>query len=156
MKITFADPRQHQDIGAKAVHLGQNTTSKITSKSIGKSSGRTTHRGLIHVGNGAIGAKADLHCDALILDENSRTDIYPYFNVNEKDATVSYEAVRGVIDQTFYLMSRGYSESDALSMVVERFIEQFIKELPLEYAVELDRLVKLEMEHPHFNYPKLT
>ena len=158
VSFAFAGSRQHQDLGAKAVHLGQNTTSKITSKSIGKSSGRTTHRDLIHVGNGAIGAKADLRCDALILDENSRTDIYPYFKVNEKNATVSYEgAVRGVIDQTFYLMSRGYSESDALSMVVEGFIEPFIKEFPLEYAVELDRFVKLEMEHPPFNYPaKLT
>jgi len=155
VSFAFAGSGQHQDVGAKAVHLGQNTTSKITSKSISKSSGRTTHRGLIHVGKGAIGAKADLRFDALILDENSRTDMYPYFRVNEKDAMVSYEgAVGGAgVDQIFYLMSRGYSESDALSMVVEGFIEPFIKELPLEYAVELDRFVKHEMEHPPFNYP---
>jgi Fe-S cluster assembly protein SufB len=91
----------------------------------------------------------------LILDENSRSDIYPYFKANEKDAMVSYEGTVGGarVDQIFYLISRGYTDSDALSMVVEGFIEPFIKELPLEYAVELNRFVKLEMEHPLFNYP---
>ena len=112
VSFAFAGSGQHQDLGAKAVHLGENTTSKITSKSISKSSGRTTHRGLMYVGKGAIGAKADLRFDALTLDENSRTDMYPYFKVNEKDAMVSYEGtVGGVgVDQIFYLMSRGYTD----------------------------------------------
>jgi Fe-S cluster assembly protein SufB len=155
VSFAFAGSGQLQDVGAKAVHLGENTTSKITSKSISKSSGRTIHRGLIHVGNGAIGAKADVRCDALILDENSRIDIYPSFKVNEKDAMVIYEGAAGGVgvNQIFYLMSRGYTVSDALSMVLEGFIEPFIKELPLEYAVELDRFLKLETEHSPFNYP---
>jgi Fe-S cluster assembly protein SufB len=120
VSFSFASSGQHQDVGAKAVHLNQNTTSKITSKSISKSSGKTTHRGLIHVENGAKGARADLRCEALILDENSRSDIYPYFKVNEKDVLVSYEGVVApVADQIFYLMSRGYTESDTLSMIVD-------------------------------------
>lgn len=134
--------------------MNQNTTSKITSKSISKSSGKTTHKGLVHVENGAKGARADLRCEALILDENSRSDIYPYFKVNEKDVLVSYEGVVApVADQIFYLMSRGYTESDALSIIVEGFMEPFIKELPLELSVELPRLLNLKMEHPTFNYP---
>lgn len=154
LSFVFAGSDQHQDVGAKAVHMAQNTASKITSKSISKSSGRTTHRSLIHVENGATGARVDLHCEALILDENSRADIYPYFKINEKDAMMSYEGtVRPVADQLFYLMSRGYTESDALSMVVEGFIEPFIRELPLEFSVELVRLVNLEMEHPPFDHP---
>jgi Fe-S cluster assembly protein SufB len=154
VSFSFASSGQHQDVGAKAVHLNQNTTSKITSKSISKSSGKTTHRGLIHVENGAKGARADLRCEALILDENSRSDIYPYFKVNEKDVLVSYEGVVApVADQLFYLMSRGYTESDALSIIVDGFMEPFIKELPLELSVELPRLLNLKMEHPTFNYP---
>jgi Fe-S cluster assembly protein SufB len=153
VSFVFADLAQLH-VGAKAVHMAQNTASKITSKSISKSSGRTTHRSLIHVENGATGARVDLHCEALILDENSRADIYPYFKINEKDAMMSYEGtVRPVADQLFYLMSRGYTESDALSMVVEGFIEPFIRELPLEFSVELARLVNLEMEHPPFDHP---
>jgi len=136
VSFSFASSGQHQDVGAKAIHLNQNTTSKITSKSISKSSGKTTHRGLIHVENGAKGARADLRCEALILDENSRSDIYPYFKVNEKNVLVSYEGVVApVADQLFYLMSRAYTESDALSMIVEGFIEPFIKELLLEFSV---------------------
>jgi len=148
LSFAFAGSGQHQDVGAKAVHLAPNTTSRITSKSISKSSGRTTYRGLIHVGKGATGAKADVRCDALILDENSRTDTYQYFDVSEGNVMVSYEAVVGKVgvSQIFYLMSRGYSHSDALSMVVDGFIEPFTKELPLEYAVELNRFVKLQIE----------
>jgi Fe-S cluster assembly protein SufB len=156
VSFSFASSGQHQDVGAKAVHLSQNTRSKITSKSISKSSGKATHRGLIHVENGATGSKADLRCEALILDENSRADIYPYFKVNEKDALVSYEgAVGPVADQLFYLMSRGSTESDALSMIVEGFIEPFTKELPLEFSVELSRLLNLKMEHPSSNILKI-
>jgi Fe-S cluster assembly protein SufB len=103
VSFAFAGSDQHQDVGAKAVHIGQNTASKVTSKSISKSSGKTTHRSLIHVEHGSIGAKVDLHCEALILDENSRANIYPYFKINEKDATVSNEgAVGPVADQLFY------------------------------------------------------
>jgi len=148
VSIAFAGSDQHQDAGAKAVHLASDTTSRITSKSVSKQSGRTTYRGLLHVAKGATGVKSNVRCDALLLDENSRTDTYPYVEVNEDDATISHEATVGKIgeDQIFYLMSRGFSESDALSLIVGGFIEPFTKELPMEYAVELNRLVKLEME----------
>jgi Fe-S cluster assembly protein SufB len=148
VSIAFAGSDQHQDAGAKAVHLAPDTTSRITSKSLSKQSGRTTYRGLLHVAKGATGVKSNVRCDALLLDETSRTDTYPYVEVNEDDATISHEASVGKIgeDQIFYLMSRGFSESDALSLIVGGFIEPFTKELPMEYAVELNRLVKLEME----------
>ena len=148
VSIAFAGSDQHQDAGAKAVHLAPDTTSRITSKSVSKQSGRTTYRGLLHVAKGATGVKSNVRCDALLLDETSRTDTYPYVEVNEEDATISHEASVGKIgeDQIFYLMSRGFSESDALSLIVGGFIEPFTKELPMEYAVELNRLVKLEME----------
>lgn len=148
VSIAFAGSDQHQDAGAKAVHLAPDTTSRITSKSVSKQSGRTTYRGLLHVAKGATGVKSNVRCDALLLDETSRTDTYPYVEVNEDDATISHEASVGKIgeDQIFYLMSRGFSESDALSLIVGGFIEPFTKELPMEYAVELNRLVKLEME----------
>jgi Fe-S cluster assembly protein SufB len=148
ISIAFAGSDQHQDAGAKAVHLAPDTTSRITSKSVSKQSGRTTYRGLLHVAKGATGVKSNVRCDALLLDETSRTDTYPYVEVNEEDATISHEASVGKIgeDQIFYLMSRGFSESDALSMIVGGFMEPFTKELPMEYAVELNRLVKLEME----------
>ncbi len=148
ISIAFAGSDQHQDAGAKAVHLAPDTTSRITSKSVSKQSGRTTYRGLLHVAKGATNVKSNVRCDALLLDETSRTDTYPYVEVNEDDATISHEASVGKIgeDQIFYLMSRGFSESDALSLIVGGFIEPFTKELPMEYAVELNRLVKLEME----------
>ena len=148
ISVAFAGAGQHQDAGAKAVHLAPHTTSRITSKSVSKDSGRTTYRGLIHVANGATGVISNVRCDALLLDESSRTDTYPYVEVNEEDATISHEATVGRIgdEQIFYLMSRGFSESDALSLIVGGFMEPFIKELPMEYAVELNRLVKLEME----------
>src|SRR5215212_9814285 len=148
VSIAFAGSDQHQDAGAKAVHLAPDTTSRITSKSVSKQAGRTTYRGLLHVAKGATGVKSNVRCDALLLDETSRTDTYPYVEVNEDDATISHEASVGKIgeDQIFYLMSRGFSESDALSLIVGGFIEPFTKELPMEYAVELNRLVKLEME----------
>ena len=148
VSIAFAGPDQHQDAGAKALHLAPNTTSRITSKSVSKENGRTTYRGLLHVAKGATGVKSNVRCDALLLDDISRTDTYPYVEVNEDDATISHEATVGKIgeDQIFYLMSRGFSESDALSLIIGGFLEPFTKELPMEYAVELNRLVKLEME----------
>ena len=148
VSVAFAGAGQHQDAGAKAVHLASNTTSRITSKSVSKDTGRTTYRGLLHVAKGATGVKSNVRCDALLLDETSRTDTYPYVEVNEEDATISHEATVGRIgdDQIFYLMSRGFTESDALSLIVGGFMEPFTKELPMEYAVELNRLVKLEME----------
>ena len=148
ISVAFAGKGQHQDAGAKAVRIAPNTSSRITSKSISKDTGRTTYRGLLHVAKGAESVKSNVRCDALLLDETSRTDTYPYVEVNEEDATISHEATVGRIgeDQIFYLMSRGFSESDALSLIVGGFMEPFTKELPMEYAVELNRLVKLEME----------
>jgi Fe-S cluster assembly protein SufB len=148
ISVAFAGSGMHQDAGAKAVHLAPNTTSRITSKSVSKDSGRTTYRGLLHVAKGATGVKSNVRCDALLLDEHSRTDTYPYIEINEDDATITHEATVGKIgeDQIFYLMSRGYSESDALSMIVGGFMDPFTKELPMEYAVELSRLIKMEME----------
>src|SRR3989442_8122458 len=148
ISVAFAGSGQHQDAGAKAVHLAPNTTSRITSKSVSKDSGRTTYRGLLHVAKGATGVKSNVRCDALLLDERSRTDTYPHIEVNEDDATITHEATVGKIgeDQIFYLMSRGFSESDALSLIVGGFMDPFTKELPMEYAVELTRLIKLEME----------
>ena len=148
ISIAFAGKNQHQDAGAKVVHLAPNTTSRVVSKSVSKDSGRTTYRGLLHVAKGANGVKSNVRCDALLLDEFSRTDTYPYVEVNEDDATITHEATVGKIgdEQIFYLMSRGYSESDALSLIVGGFMEPFTKELPMEYAVELNRMVKMEME----------
>ena len=148
ISIAFAGKGQHQDAGAKAVHLAPNTTSRIVSKSVSKDSGRTTYRGLLHVAKGASGVKSNVRCDALLLDEFSRTDTYPYVEVNQDDATITHEATVGKIgdEQIFYLMSRGFSESDALSLIVGGFMEPFTKELPMEYAVELNRMVKMEME----------
>ncbi len=148
LSVAFAGKGQHQDTGAKAVHLAPNTTSKIISKSVSKDGGRTSYRGLLHVAKGATGVKSTVRCDALLIDEISRTDTYPYIEVNEDDATITHEASVGKIgeDQIFYLMTRGYTEQEALSLIVSGFLEVFTKELPMEYAVEFNRLIKLEME----------
>ncbi|MEM3041302.1 MAG: Fe-S cluster assembly protein SufB, partial [Nitrososphaerota archaeon] len=147
LSVAFAGRGQHQDTGAKAIHLAPETTSRITSKSICKDGGRTTYRGLLHVARGAKGVKSSVRCDALILDDLSRTDTYPYNNVNEDDATITHEATVGKIgeDQLFYLMSRGIPEQEALNMIVLGFLEGFTKTLPMEYAVEFNRLIELEM-----------
>lgn len=147
LSVAFAGRGQHQDTGAKAIHLASETTSRITSKSICKDGGRTTYRGLLHVARGARGVKSSVRCDALILDDLSRTDTYPYNNVNEDDATITHEATVGKIgeDQLFYLMSRGIPEQEALNMIVLGFLEGFTKTLPMEYAVEFNRLIELEM-----------
>jgi Fe-S cluster assembly protein SufB len=148
LSIAFAGAGQHQDTGAKAIHLAANTTSVITSKSISRGGGRAGYRGLVHVANGARGTKSKVVCDALILDEQSRSDTYPTIRVHEADAEVAHEATVSKIgeEQLFYLMSRGLSESEASSMIVSGFVEPITKELPLEYAVEMNRLIQLQME----------
>ena len=147
LSVAFAGKNQHQDAGGKVVHMAPYTTSRITSKSISKDGGRTTYRGLLHVAKGATGVKSTVRCDALLMDEISRTDTYPYNEINADDATITHEATVGKIgeDQLFYLMSRGLSEQEALSMIVMGFMEPFTKELPMEYAIELNRLIQLEM-----------
>jgi Fe-S cluster assembly protein SufB len=147
LSVAYAGKDKHLDAGAKAVHLAPDTASTITSKSISKDGGRTTYRGLVKVMKGAERVKSSVRCDALLLDEISRTDTYPYIEIDEDNVDFAHEATVGKIgeEQIFYLMSRGLSESEAYSMVVKGFIEEFAKELPMEYAVELNRLIELEM-----------
>jgi len=149
LSIAFAGKNQHQDTGAKMVHLAPDTTSKITSKSVSRANGRSTYRGLLRVRKGATNVKSTVRCDALLLDDTSKTDTYPYMEINQEDATVTHEATVGKIgdEQIFYLMSRGFSEEEALSLIVNGFMEPFTKELPMEYAVELNRLIRLEMDN---------
>jgi len=149
LSIAFAGKNQHQDTGAKMIHLAPDTTSKITSKSVSRANGRSTYRGLLRVKKGATNVKSTVRCDALLLDDTSKTDTYPYMEINQEDATVTHEATVGKIgdEQIFYLMSRGFSEDEALSLIVNGFMEPFTKELPMEYAVELNRLIKLEMDN---------
>jgi len=148
LSIAFAGKGQHQDTGAKMVHLSPNTTSKVTSKSVSRLDGRSTYRGMLHVAKGATNVKSTVRCDALLLDDTSKTDTYPYMEINQEDATITHEATVGKIgdEQIFYLMSRGFNEEEALSLIVNGFMEPFTKELPMEYAVELNRLIKLEMD----------
>jgi len=148
LSVAFAGTGQHQDAGGKMVHVAPNTTSTITSKSISKAGGRTSYRGLVKVYPGAHGAKSFVKCDALLLDDNSISDTYPYIECDENDVTIGHEATVSKVsdEQLFYLMSRGIPLSEAETMIVNGFIEPFTKELPLEYAVELNRLIQLEME----------
>jgi Fe-S cluster assembly protein SufB len=148
LSIAFAGAGQHQDAGAKIVHGAPNTSSKITSKSISKNGGRTSYRGLLKVYKGAHRAKSNVVCDALLIDDKSRSDTYPYIEIDEEDVTIGHEASVSKVgeDQLFYLMSRGLSEEEAASMVVSGFIEPLVKELPMEYAVEMNRLIQLQME----------
>lgn len=147
LSVAYAGKGQHQDTGGKALHFAPNTTSKIISKSVSKDGGRSTYRGLLHIAKGATNAKSTVRCDALLLDELSRTDTYPYNEINEDTATVTHEASVGKIgeDLIFYLMSRGLTEQEALSMIVNGFLQIFTKELPMEYAIEFNRLIQLEM-----------
>ena len=149
LSVAFAGKNQHQDTGAKMVHLAPETTSKVTSKSVSRANGRSTYRGLLKVAKGATNVKSTVRCDALLLDDTSKTDTYPYMEIDQEDATVTHEATVGKIgdEQIFYLMSRGFSEEEALSLIVNGFMEPFTKELPMEYAVELNRLIKLEMDN---------
>lgn len=148
LSVAYAGDGQHQDAGGKVVHAAPNTSSRITSKSISKGTGRSTYRGLLKVYEGAENAKSRVECDALLLDEKARTDTYPYIEIEEKKVTTEHEASVSKIgeDQLFYLMSRGLSQDEAMAMVVNGFIEPIAKELPLEYAIELNRLIQLEME----------
>ena len=148
LSIAFATDGQHLDAGGKVVHVAPNTSSLITSKSISKGSGRASYRGLLKVEKGAHGSKSTVVCDALLLNENSRTDTYPYIEIEEEDVETAHEATVTKVgeEQLFYLQSRGLSEAEATSMIVRGFIEPIAKELPLEYAVELNRLIQLEME----------
>ena len=147
LSIAFAGAGQHQDVGGKAIHLAPDTSSQIISKSISKDGGRSSYRGLLKVIKGAKGVKANVRCDALILDDKSRSDTYPTIQIDEEQVEVGHEASVSKIgeDQLFYAMSRGLSENDAVSMIVNGFIEPIVKELPLEYALELNRLIQLEM-----------
>jgi Fe-S cluster assembly protein SufB len=148
LSIAFASEGQHQDAGAKLVHCAPNTTGQIISKSISKNGGRSSYRGLVRVEKGATNTRCNVVCDALILDPKSRSDTYPYIEVAEQDVSVGHEASVSRIgeEQLFYLMSRGLSEAEASTMIVNGFIEPLVKELPMEYAVEMNRLIQLQME----------
>lgn len=148
LSIAFAGKGQHQDAGGKIVHAAPKTTSKIISKSISKDGGRTSYRGLLKVHKDAEGSKSSVVCDALLLDEHSRSDTYPYIEIDNDNVDIGHEASVSKIgeEQLFYAMSRGLSEEEASSMVVSGFIEPLVKELPMEYAIEMNRLIALQME----------
>jgi Fe-S cluster assembly protein SufB len=147
LSMAFAGAGQVQDAGGKVIHFAPNTSSKITSKSISKNGGRASYRGLLKVYPGAKGTKSNVVCDALLLDPNSRSDTYPTIEVDEQDVSIGHEATVSRVgeEQLFYLMSRGLTEADATTMVVSGFIEPLVKELPMEYAVEMNRLIQLQM-----------
>src|SRR5436309_212123 len=147
LSVAFAGKRQHQDAGGKAVHVAPNTSSNIVSKSISKNGGRTSYRGLVKVYPGAKNSKSFVRCDALLLDEQSRSDTYPTTEVDEPQVRIGHEATVSKVsdEQLFYLQSRGITRAEAETMIVNGFIEPFTKELPIEYAVELNRLIQLEM-----------
>ena len=148
LSMAFAAEGQHQDTGGKVIHAAPYTTSKITSKSISKGGGRASYRGLLKVHKGAVGSKSSVVCDALLLDPESRSDTYPYIEIDEDRVTIGHEASVSKVgeEQLFYLRSRGLSEEEAITMVVSGFIEPLVKELPMEYAVEMNRLIQLQME----------
>ena len=148
LSVAFASHGQHQDAGAKVVHCAPHTSSRIVSKSISKNGGRASYRGLCKVMPGAKKSKSSVVCDALILDPQSRSDTYPYIEIEEQDVNVGHEASVSRIgeEQLFYLASRGLSEAEASTMIVSGFIEPLVKELPMEYAVEMNRLIELQME----------
>jgi Fe-S cluster assembly protein SufB len=148
LSLSFAGRGQHQDAGAKAVHAAPHTTSVITSKSVSKDGGRASYRGLVRAYSGAKGVRSSVRCDALLLDGDSRSDTYPTMEIDERDATVSHEASVSKVseEQLFYLQSRGINEQEATKMIVNGFVEPIVKELPMEYAVELNRLIELQLE----------
>ena len=148
LSIAFASQGQHQDAGAKVVHCAPNTSSRIISKSISKNGGRSSYRGLVRVEKDAANSKSTVVCDALILDSKSRSDTYPYIEVENQNVSIGHEASVSRIgeEQLFYLQSRGLSEAEASTMIVNGFIEPLVKELPMEYAVEMNRLIELQME----------
>ncbi|MGZ4638942.1 MAG: Fe-S cluster assembly protein SufB [Actinomycetes bacterium] len=148
LSVAFAGEGQHQDAGAKMVHAAPHTSSTIISKSVARGGGRTSYRGLVQVQEGAFGSKSTVKCDALLIDQVSRSDTYPYVDVREDDVTMGHEATVSKVseDQLFYLMSRGLTEDEAMAMIVRGFVEPIAKELPMEYALELNRLIELQME----------
>jgi Fe-S cluster assembly protein SufB len=148
LSLAFAGPGQHQDAGGKIVHVAPNTTSTIISKSISKGGGRTSYRGLLKVYEGATNTKSTVRCDALLLDEDSRSDTYPVMEIDEDQVTIGHEATVSKVgeEQLFYLQSRGIDETEATKMIVNGFVEPIVKELPMEYAIELNRLIELQME----------
>jgi Fe-S cluster assembly protein SufB len=148
LSIAFAGEGQHQDAGAKMVHAAPNTSSTIVSKSVARGGGRTSYRGLVQIDEGAHGSKSTVKCDALLVDTISRSDTYPYVDVREDDVAMGHEATVSRVsdDQLFYLMSRGMTEDEAMAMVVRGFVEPIARELPMEYALELNRLIELQME----------
>jgi Fe-S cluster assembly protein SufB len=148
LSVAYAGAGQHQDTGAKMIHAAPETTSKIVSKSISKDGGRTSHRGLVRVEDDAYGCKSHVQCDALILDEDSISDTYPYMEVGSGDAVIGHVATvsRVADEQLFYLQSRGLTEEQAMGMIVNGFIEPVTRTLPMEYAVEWSRLIELQME----------
>ena len=148
LSIAFAGPGQHQDAGAKMVHAAPNTSSNIISKSVARGGGRTSYRGLVQIQEGAHGSRSTVKCDALLVDDISRSDTYPYVDVRDDDVSMGHEATVSKVseDQLFYLMSRGMTEDEAMAMIVRGFIEPIARELPMEYALELNRLIELQME----------
>lgn len=148
LSVAYAGPGQHIEAGTKVLHLAPHTTSVIVSKSISRGGGRTSYRGLLKVIRGATGSKSSVRCDALLLDEESRSDTYPYMDVKEEKISLGHEATVSKIgdEQLFYLMSRGLSEAEATALIVRGFIEPVVKELPMEYALEMNRLIELQME----------
>lgn len=148
LSIAFAADGQHQDAGGKVIHAAPNTSSSIVSKSISKGTGRSSYRGLVDIQEGARNARSNVECDALLLDDVAKTDTYPYIQINEKTAHVGHEASVSKLndEQIFYMQSRGLGEAEAAALIVRGFLEPVAKELPLEYAVELNRLIELEME----------
>lgn len=148
LSVAFAGEGQHQDTGAKMVHCAPNTSSSIVSKSISRSGGRSSYRGLVRVEPGALHSASSVQCDALLVDDISRTDTYPYVDVQEEDASMAHEATVSKIseDQLFYLMQRGLDEAEARALIVRGFVEPIARELPMEYALELNRLIALQME----------
>ncbi len=148
LSVAFAGKGQHQDTGSKMLHLAPHTSSEIISKSISREGGRSSYRGLVQVNPGAHHSRSTVKCDALLVDTKSRSDTYPYVDIREDDVTMGHEATVSKIsdDQLFYLMSRGLTEEEAMAMIVRGFIEPIAKELPMEYALELNRLIEMQME----------
>ncbi|GAA3447410.1 Fe-S cluster assembly protein SufB [Planomonospora venezuelensis] len=148
LSVAFAGEGQHQDAGAKMVHLAPNTSSTVISKSVARGGGRTSYRGLVQIEEGAHGSASTVKCDALLVDQISRSDTYPYVDVREDDVAMGHEATVSKVsdDQLFYLMSRGLDEDEAMAMIVRGFVEPIARELPMEYALELNRLIELQME----------
>ena len=147
--IAFAGEDQYQDTGAKIIHAAPQTSSLVRSKSISKKNGRTSYRGLVQVNPGCHGVKCKVDCDAMLIDSESQTDTYPVMDINEQDLTIEHEATVSKIgeEQLFYLMSRGLREHEAATMIVNGFIEPIVRKLPMEYAIEMNRLIEMELEN---------